>query len=67
VTLPIGTTGLINIGLSPWHGGGLAYLQHLVEDAKASGLIARAPEKTGARGVSVAFPAKYARLILPFP
>jgi polar amino acid transport system substrate-binding protein len=33
---------------------GLAYLRHIVEDAKASGLIARALQKTGARGVSVA-------------
>jgi polar amino acid transport system substrate-binding protein len=32
----------------------LAYLRRVVEDAKASGLIARAIEKTGARGVSVA-------------
>jgi polar amino acid transport system substrate-binding protein len=33
---------------------GLAYLRRVVEDAKASGLVARALEKTGARGVSVA-------------
>jgi polar amino acid transport system substrate-binding protein len=37
---------------------GLAYLKSLVEDAKASGLVARAIEKTGAQGVSVAPPAK---------
>ena len=37
---------------------GLAYLQRVVEDAKASGLVARAIEKTGARGVSVAPAAK---------
>ncbi|HYB44302.1 MAG TPA: transporter substrate-binding domain-containing protein [Candidatus Methylomirabilis sp.] len=37
---------------------GLACLRSLVEDAKASGLVARAIEKTGARGVSVAPPAK---------
>jgi polar amino acid transport system substrate-binding protein len=37
---------------------GLAYLRRLVEDSKASGLVARAIEKTGARGVSVAPPAK---------
>jgi polar amino acid transport system substrate-binding protein len=37
---------------------GLAYLRYLVEDTKASGLVARAIEKTGARGVSVAPPAK---------
>jgi len=33
---------------------GLAYLRSVVEDAKASGLIARAIGKTGARGVAVA-------------
>ncbi len=33
---------------------GLAYLRRVVEDAKRSGLIARAIERTGARGVSVA-------------
>lgn len=37
---------------------GLAYLRSVVEDAKASGLVARAIEKTGARGVAVAPPAK---------
>jgi len=37
---------------------GLAYLRRVVEDAKASGLVARAIEKTGARGVSVSPPAK---------
>jgi polar amino acid transport system substrate-binding protein len=36
---------------------GLAYLRRVVEDAKASGLVARAIERTGARGVSVAPPA----------
>jgi polar amino acid transport system substrate-binding protein len=36
---------------------GLAYLRRVVEDAKASGLVARAIERTGARGVSVAAPA----------
>jgi len=35
---------------------GLAYLQCFVEDVKASGLVARAIEKTGAHGVSVAPP-----------
>jgi polar amino acid transport system substrate-binding protein len=35
---------------------GLAYLRCVVEDAKTSGLVARAIEKTGARGVSVAPP-----------
>jgi len=33
---------------------GLAYLRSVVEDAKTSGLVARAIEKTGARGVAVA-------------
>jgi polar amino acid transport system substrate-binding protein len=37
---------------------GLAYLRSVVEDAKASGLVARAVEKTGAKGVAVAPPAK---------
>jgi polar amino acid transport system substrate-binding protein len=37
---------------------GLAYLRGVVEDAKASGLVARAVEKTGAKGVTVAPPAK---------
>lgn len=35
---------------------GLAYLRGLVEDVKASGLVARAIAKTGAQGVSVASP-----------
>jgi polar amino acid transport system substrate-binding protein len=33
---------------------GLHYLRHVVEDAKKSGLVARAIERTGAKGVSVA-------------
>ena len=37
---------------------GLAYLRSVVEDAKASGLVARAVEKTGAKGVAVAPPAR---------
>jgi len=37
---------------------GLAFLRRVVEEAKASGLVARAIEKTGARGVSVAPPAR---------
>jgi polar amino acid transport system substrate-binding protein len=36
---------------------GLAYLRSVVAEAKASGLVARAIEKTGARGVAVAPPA----------
>ena len=35
---------------------GLAYLRRVVEDAKTSGLVARAIARTGARGVSVAPP-----------
>src|SRR6266403_8707 len=37
---------------------GLRYLRQVVEDAKRSGLVARAIERTGAKGVSVAPPAK---------
>ncbi len=37
---------------------GLTFLRRVVEDAKASGLVARAIEKTGAKGVSVAPVAK---------
>ena len=37
---------------------GLAFLRRVVEDAQASGLVARAIERTGARGVSVAPPAQ---------
>jgi polar amino acid transport system substrate-binding protein len=37
---------------------GLLYLRGMVEDAKASGLVARAVERTGAKGVAVAPPAK---------
>ena len=36
---------------------GLAHLRRVVEDAKGSGLVARAIERTGAKGVSVAPPA----------
>jgi polar amino acid transport system substrate-binding protein len=36
---------------------GLHYLRHVVEEAKESGLVARAIDKTGAKGVSVAPPA----------
>jgi polar amino acid transport system substrate-binding protein len=37
---------------------GLHYLRQVIEDAKTSGLVARAIERTGAKGVSVAPPAK---------
>ena len=43
-----------SIGVPKGRAAGLAYLRDLVEGAKASGLVARAIEKTGARGVSVA-------------
>jgi polar amino acid transport system substrate-binding protein len=47
-----------SVAVPKGHDAGLAYLRRLVEDAKSSGLVARAIEKTGARGVSVAPPAK---------
>ncbi|MFA5028661.1 MAG: ABC transporter substrate-binding protein, partial [Candidatus Methylomirabilota bacterium] len=47
-----------SIAVPRGHDAGLAYLRRVVEEVKASGLIARAIEKTGARGVSVAPPAK---------
>lgn len=43
-----------SIGVPKARDGGLVYLRGFVEDAKASGLVARAIERTGARGVSVA-------------
>ena len=46
-----------SIGVPKGRDAGLAYLRGFVEDAKVSGLVARAIEKTGARGVSVAPPA----------
>ena len=42
------------VGMPRGRDAGLAYLRGVVEDAKASGLVARAIERTGARGVSVA-------------
>lgn len=42
------------VGVPRGRAAGLAYLREFVEDAKASGLVARAIERTGARGVSVA-------------
>src|SRR4029453_3607644 len=44
---------------------GLIFLRRVVEDAKASGLVARAIERTGARGVSVAPAAKEPSLPAP--
>jgi len=42
------------VGVPRGRDAGLAYLRGFVEEAKASGLVARAIERTGARGVSVA-------------
>src|SRR5262245_24601107 len=46
-----------SIAVPRGHAAGLAFLRRVVEEAKASGLVARAIERTGARGVSVAPPA----------
>lgn len=46
-----------SIGVPRGREAGLAYLRGVVEAAKASGLVARAIERTGARGVAVAPPA----------
>jgi polar amino acid transport system substrate-binding protein len=43
-----------SIGVPRGRDAGLHYLRGFVEDAKSSGLVARAIERTGARGVSVA-------------
>lgn len=43
-----------SIGVPKGHTAGLSFLTSMVEDAKASGLVAQAIEKTGAVGVSVA-------------
>jgi polar amino acid transport system substrate-binding protein len=48
------------VGVPRGRDAALAYLRGFVEDAKASGLVTRAIEKTGARGVSAA-PAASAR------
>ena len=42
------------VGVPRGRDAGLAYLRGVVEEAKASGLVARAIERTGARGVAVA-------------
>lgn len=42
------------VGIPKDRDAGLAYLRAFVEEAKASGLVARSIEKTGFRGVSVA-------------
>jgi polar amino acid transport system substrate-binding protein len=49
-----------SIGVPKGRDAALAYLRGFVEDVKASGLVARAIEQTGARGVSVAPPASAA-------
>jgi len=46
-----------SIGVPKGRDAGLRYLRAVVEEAKASGLVARAIEKTGASGVFVAPPA----------
>jgi polar amino acid transport system substrate-binding protein len=43
-----------SVGTPKGRDAGAAYLRGFLEEAKASGLVARAIEKTGARGVSVA-------------
>jgi polar amino acid transport system substrate-binding protein len=43
-----------SIGVPKGRDAGLKYLRGFLEDAKSSGLVARAIERTGARGVSVA-------------
>jgi len=42
------------VGMPRGRDAGLAYLRDFVEEVKASGLVARALERTGAQGVSVA-------------
>src|SRR5216683_513426 len=42
------------VGVPKGREAGIQYLRGFVEEAKASGLVARAIERTGARGVSVA-------------
>jgi polar amino acid transport system substrate-binding protein len=42
------------IGVPAGRDAGAQYVRDFVEDAKASGLVARAIEKAGFRGVSVA-------------
>jgi polar amino acid transport system substrate-binding protein len=46
-----------SIAVPKGKGAGLEYLRGVVEDAKRSGLVARAIERTGAKGVAVAPPA----------
>ena len=46
------------VGVPRGRDAGLAFLRRVVEDAKASGLVARAIQRTGARGIAVAPPAE---------
>ncbi len=46
-----------SVGVPKGRDAGLRFLRGVVEEAKASGLVARAIERTGARGVAVAPPA----------
>jgi polar amino acid transport system substrate-binding protein len=41
------------LGIPKGRGDGAKYLREFIEDAKASGFVARAIEKAGVRGVSV--------------
>jgi polar amino acid transport system substrate-binding protein len=45
------------VGTPKGRDAGFAYLRAFVEDAKASGMVARSIQNTGYRGVSVAPPA----------
>jgi polar amino acid transport system substrate-binding protein len=45
------------LGIVKGRNAGAKYLREFIEDVKASGLVARAIEKAGVRGVSVAPPA----------
>jgi polar amino acid transport system substrate-binding protein len=45
------------VGIPKGRGAGAIYLREFIEDVKASGWVARAIEKAGVRGVSVAGPA----------
>jgi polar amino acid transport system substrate-binding protein len=53
------------VGVPRGRDAGIAYLRGFVEEAKASGLVARAIEKIGARGVFVAPPAPVHQTHLP--
>jgi polar amino acid transport system substrate-binding protein len=45
------------IAIAPGQAGRLAYINEFVEEAKASGLVQRAIDRAGLRGVQVAPPA----------